>query len=117
MSRRIDLNQPLSEDDLEYLAQRSHLTRGVDLSSISAEDEYAEEDGDLDEDLDDSDDSDEDEDLDSDSDEEEDEDDEIVEDDEDLEELSIPELRALALEREIEVPKKALKSHLIELLS
>lgn len=109
MSRRIDLDQPLSEDDLEYLAQRSHLTRGVDLSSISVEDEYAEEDEDLDEDLDDSDD--------SDSDEDEDEDDEIVEEDEDLEELSIPELRALALERGIEVPKKALKSHLIELLS
>ena len=115
MSRSIDFSQPLSAEDREYVQARPWLYRGRQFEDLEFEDDdlvnpdSEDLDDDDSEDLSDSDD--------DESDEDEDLDDEDEDDDVDLEDLTVKELRELANERGVEVPKKSTKDDLIDLLS
>lgn len=106
MSRSIDFSQPLSAEDREYVQARPWLYRGRQFEDLEFEDDDLVNPDSNDEDLDV-----------QDSDEDEDLDDEDEDDDVDLEDLTVKELRELANERGVEVPKKSTKDDLIDLLS
>lgn len=125
MSKQIDLTKPISLDDYEYLEARPWLYRGRSIDDLEFESEEDEEletdetdDETEDDDLDESEGESEDE-EDSDEDEDEDEDEIVEEEDEDvdLSQMTISQLRDLAEERGLEVPKKSKHADLVDLLS
>lgn len=123
MSIKIDVDAPISMEHYEYLRDRPFLYRGRSIDDLEWIDEtvpegFSEEEyeGDLGTGLEDIDDS---EDLEDEDDEdlEEDDDEEDEDDDVDLSSLSISELREIAAERGLEIPKKVKKDDLVDLLS
>lgn len=130
MSIKIDVDAPISMEHYEYLRDRPFLYRGRSIDDLEwidetvpegfSEEEYEGDPGTGLEDIDDSEDlEDEDEDLEDEDDEdlEEEDDEEDEDDDVDLSSLSISELREIAAERGLEIPKKVKKDDLVDLLS
>lgn len=123
MSIKIDVDAPISMEHYEYLRDRPFLYRGRSIDDLEwidetvlegfSEEEYEGDPGTGLEDIDDS------EDLEDEDDEdlEEEDDEEDEDDDVDLSSLSISELREIAAERGLEIPKKVKKDDLVDLLS